>query len=155
MALLHAAIYRLGDDTAIPVGNHLEDLARLVLVANGRHDRISMNVDADTIRLHADELMPLSLIVNELLTNSLKHGIPTDAHGSIHIVLRAAGERLELRYSDDGKQDDSRSRAGSFGAELMRALAEQLNGEITTVDGMRRTTCLVMAPDSLGMRKAS
>ena len=68
--------------------------------------------------------------------------------------LFAAGA-LDRSYSDDGKQDDSRSRAGSFGAELMRALAEQLNGEITTVDGMRRTTCLVMAPDSLGMRKAS
>ena len=99
--------------------------------------------------------MPLSLIVNELLTNSLKHGIPTEAHGSIHIVLRATGERLELRYSDDGRQDDSRSRAGSFGAELMRALAEQLNGEITTIEGLRRTTCLVMTPESLGMRKAS
>lgn len=155
MALLHAAIYRLGDDTAIPVGNHLEELARLVLVANGRHDRISVNVDADMARLHANELMPLSLIVNELLTNSIKHGIAPEAHGSIQMVLRAAGERLELRYSDDGTQDDSRSRAGTFGAELMRALAEQLNGEITTIDGIRRTTCLVVMPESLGMRKAS
>lgn len=155
MALVHAAIYRIGDDTAIPIGGHLEELGRHVLVAHGRHDRISIVVDADAVQLNANELMPLSLIVNELLTNTIKHGIAPDAHGTIHIVLRAAGERLELRYCDDGARQPQHERESSFGTELMRALADQLNGALTVQDGLRQTTCLVLAPDSLALRKAS
>jgi len=155
MALVHQSIYRLGDDSALPLREQLDDLARNVLVAHGRHDRVSVSIDAQAIELNASEMMPISLMVNELLTNSLKHAIAPDAVGSIRIVVRAEGATLSLRYCDDSTMAAGSIREGSFGMELLRALAEQLNGSITCMPGLQTTFCLELAPESLALRKAS
>jgi two-component sensor histidine kinase len=155
MALVHQSIYRLGDDSALPLREQLDDLARNVLVAHGRHDRVSVSIDAQAIELNASEMLPISLMVNELLTNSLKHAIAPDAVGSIRIVVRAEGATLSLRYCDDSTMAAGSIREGSFGMELLRALAEQLNGTITCMPGLQTTFCLELAPESLALRKAS
>lgn len=156
MALVHQNIYRLGDDQALPLREHLEELARNVLVAHGRHDRVSAVIDADEAHLDADELLPLSLIVNELITNSLKHAIPPHAHGSVRLVLRLRDQALELRYRDDGAPlEGDALREGSFGLSLLRALASQLNGTVRIQHGSQLTFCIDLAPESLRIRKAS
>lgn len=155
MALVHQSIYRLGDDSALPIRDHLQELSRNVIVAYGRHDRISVVLDADPIELHASDMLPLSLIVNELLTNSLKHAIAPDSHGSIRIVLRRTDSGLELRYCDHSAPAVSDLQRGTFGMELMQALAEQLNGRISIQTGLQTTYALEAAPDSLALRKAS
>lgn len=158
MALVHATIYRLGDDSELPVEDHLHELARNILVAFGRHDRISVLIDADPVRLHANALLPLSLIVNELITNTLKHGISEGAHGAIRMVLRSVGESIELRYSDDGApgaRGQAPAAEHSFGLELMRALAQQLDGSLTVQHGLCDTWCLAFTPERAALRKAS
>lgn len=156
MALVHQTIYRRGDDHALPLREHLEELARNILVAHGRHDRVSAVIDADEAHLDASDLLPLSLIVNELITNSLKHGIAPDAHGSVHLVLRMRGQGLELRYCDDGAPSRGDGlREGSFGLALLHALASQLNGTVRVQHGLQLTFSIDLAPESLPLRQAS
>ncbi|MBK6343094.1 MAG: sensor histidine kinase [Flavobacteriales bacterium] len=155
MALVHQSIYRLGDDSALPLREQLDDLARNVLVAHGRHDRVSVSIDAQAIELNAAEMLPISLMVNELLTNSLKHAIAPNAIGSIRMVARAEGAALSLRYCDDSAMAAGSLREGSFGIELLSALAGQLNGSITCTPGLQTTFSLDLAPESLTLRKAS
>jgi two-component sensor histidine kinase len=158
MALVHTTIYRLGDEAAIPVREHIEELSRNILVAFGRHDRVSVAIDAERLTMHAQDLMPLSLVVNELLTNSIKHAFNGREHGSVHIVIRSDDGWFELRYCDDGpaaKESHDLLREGSFGLQLLRTLALQLNGELSAQPGPRLTFCLRFKPDHGALRQAS
>jgi len=155
MAVVHQTIYRMGDDNALPLLPHLKELARNVLVAHGRHDRVSLLIDGDGVELNASDLLPLSLLLNELLTNSLKHAIAADGHGSIRIVAKQMDQALEIRYCDDSALRPASLSEGSFGMELMHALASQLNGSITVIPGLQTTFCLRLAPESIALRKAS
>jgi two-component sensor histidine kinase len=131
MALVHAAIHQHGGEEALPLMSHFADLARLVLVAHGRHDSISARVQAEGVHMHADQLLPLSLLVNELLTNSIKHSFPIGAHGAISLSVTRAGAGWILRYADDGRPPvDGMTRSGSIGMNLIRGLADQLDGEL-------------------------
>ncbi|MBK9175921.1 MAG: hypothetical protein IPM46_06190 [Flavobacteriales bacterium] len=134
MAMVHTAIYRRGGEHDLPVGDHLHELARLVLVAHGRHDAISVVVDAPPDRLHAKELMPLSLIVNELLSNSLKYAFANRDQGHVRIALQRVDGSWVMLFSDNGDcPTDERAyvRPGSFGQDLLRALADQLGGQLS------------------------
>lgn len=134
MGLVHTAIYRLGGESGLPIREHILELTRLVLAANGRHDSISVNVDVPDVTLHASELMPLSLLLNELLTNSLKYAFKEKAQGQIRIGLRPSTTEWELLFTDDGdcpSEEHAYVRPGAFGMELLQVLARQLNGELS------------------------
>jgi two-component sensor histidine kinase len=122
------------------------------------HDRVSVVIESDDIRLDSDDLMTLSLALNELLTNSLKHGFREGGTGTIGISVRAADGGMEVRYAESGaEQAGGRPfmERASFGMELVRGLAVQLNGELVQLDGKGTTLCLRTAPDSLLRSKAS
>lgn len=158
MSLVHGSIYRSGGEQSIPVRAHLEDLARNVLAAHGRHDSISVLVDVAHVNLTAQDLMPLSLVVNELLTNAIKYAFPNDGFGSVRIILRPNGAGYELLFSDDGSgmgDQGSYLRDGSFGLQLIEALAQQINGQMRMLKGAGTTFCLSFFPDGLAQRKAS
>jgi len=157
MAQVHEHIYRtLGADIG-PLKGYLEKLARTILVSYGAHDRISVNVRAEAIDLPSETLMPLSLVVNELMTNSLKYAFGEERTGQITIVLRPAGHGHELLFSDDGGGMEERQtlNGSSFGLELVRVLAHQLNGELHVLKGAGTTFSLTFTPELKQLRTAS
>ncbi|MBL7981542.1 MAG: hypothetical protein JNL52_06995 [Flavobacteriales bacterium] len=157
MAQVHEHIYRtLGTDVG-PLKAYLEKLSRTILASYGAHDRISVNVKADAIDLSSETLMPLSLVVNELMTNSIKYAFGNDRSGQITIVLRPAGNGHELLFSDDGSGIEERQtlNGSSFGLELVRVLAQQLNGELHILKGSGTTFSLTFAPELKQLRSAS
>ncbi|MBK8497950.1 MAG: sensor histidine kinase [Flavobacteriales bacterium] len=158
MSMVHGSIYRSGGEERIPVKGHLEDLARNVLAAHGRHDSISVLVDVAHVNLSAQDLMPLSLVVNELLTNAIKYAFAERGFGSVRIVLRPSGNGYELLFSDDGGGSGEQGaylREGSFGLQLIDALAQQLNGRMRMLKGAGTTFCLTFFPEGMEQRKAS
>ncbi len=158
MSLVHGSIYRTGAEAAIPLRNHLEELARNVLAAHGKHDSVSVLVDVARISLSAQDLMPLSLLVNEFLTNSIKYAFNERGFGSIRIILRPNGNGYELLFSDDGTgtgKDGHYLREGSFGLQLIEALSQQLNGELRMLKGAGTTFSLAFFPEGTAQRKAS
>lgn len=158
MAMVHTAIYRRGGEHELPVGDHLLELARLVLVAHGRHDAISVVVDAPSDRLHAKELMPLSLIVNELLSNSLKYAFANRDQGHVRIALQRIDGSWVMHFSDNGDcPADERAyvRPGSFGQDLLRALADQLGGQLSIRSVNGTHVRLEFQTEADAIRKAS
>jgi signal transduction histidine kinase len=65
-------------------------------------DRVSVVVDAEPLRIDLGRSVPVSLILNGLITNSMKHAFPDHRRGAITIELRGSDEWLELRVTDDG-----------------------------------------------------
>jgi two-component sensor histidine kinase len=157
MAMVHEHIYRSTGDLNSSLRIHIEKLGRSVLVAHGVHDRISIRVDTDLPAFPVETLLPLSLMLNELLTNSIKHAFNGMQAGNIRIVIKSIGDRYELRYSDDGKGFESTQGIGNsntFGRELITILAHQLNGEVKLLPGAGVAFGMVFMPDRELARKA-
>ena len=95
---------------------------------------ISCTVALEGISLPVDVAIPCGLIVNELVTNSLKHAFPDSTRGSIRVDLRRADNgRLELAVEDDGvglPSDFDGHEASSLGLQLVMTFAEQLEAEV-------------------------
>ena len=160
MALVHETIYRSTGSHQGPLRDHLEKLSRNVLVAFGAHDRISVHVEVAQLELAEEVLLPLTLLVNELLTNSIKYAFVGRDSGRIQLVVRSAGDSVELLFSDDGVGSDGdltriQGKEPSFGMELVGILARQLNGELRSLRGKGSGLSLVFRPEQRQLRKAS
>lgn len=157
MAMVHEHIYRSGGQTQGPLQNYLAQLARNVIVAYGVHDHVSVTVDARIPMFVESTLMPLSLLINELVTNSVKYAFQGRDAGHIHITVRPAGAEHELIYTDNGiGQESSKANRGrSFGLELIQAIAGQLNGEVRTLKGSGTGFKLTFSAEGKALRIAS
>ena len=126
--------------------------------ALGYVDKVSVMVEVTDIALPVETLMPLSLVVNELLTNAVKYAFTDRDRGHVRILIRPSGAGHELLFSDDGSGLDKEQhflRERSFGLELVEVLAQQLNGEVRVLNGAGATFCMTFCPDQPALRKAS
>ena len=83
--------------------------------------------------MDVDYAIPLGLIINELVTNSVKYAFPTQRDGTLTLHLREENEMLCLIVSDDGdgiKQTNRTDISTSFGSQLIETLSRKLKGEI-------------------------
>ena len=131
---IHELLYRSPDLARIDFNLYLIRLAETLLSFYGVDDkRIRVRIDAKDAVLAPSQAIPCGLIVNELLTNSLKHAFLDGRSGEIHVSLRCAGERCILTVSDTGvglPQGLTIDDTTSLGLRLVSALAHQLQGEV-------------------------
>ena len=95
-------------------------------------DRIKFDLSIEDLNLDVDTIIPIGLITNELITNSLKYGFPYDREGDVHVDLKEHDDTLHLRVSDNGvgmRSDQQVGLGSSFGYKLITALVGQLEGE--------------------------
>ena len=148
MALIHQDLYHKESLTEIGVKGYVEKLTS-ELFATYRIDTnlISLSMDVDDMELDVDTLIPLGLIINELLTNSLKYAFPAEREGSLLVSLSKSDNQIELVVKDDGVgYDPTEVRDDSFGSTLIAALTEQLEGVIsfeTKLDGGTSVTIVI------------
>lgn len=155
MAMVHEHIYRSSGDMHATLRAHIEKLGRSVLVAHGVHDRISIGVDTDLHTFPVETLLPLSLMLNELLTNSIKHAFADTQAGNIRIMIKPLETGYELRYSDDGHgMENGMNEAGTFGHELIAILAQQLNGKVQLLKTAGVVFNMTFTPDKELLRTA-
>ncbi len=135
MALIHENLYRSDSLLEINFHDYIEMLTN-GLVRFYRFERlaITLHLDVDNIYLDIDTAVPCGLIINELVSNSLKHGYEgREGEGHIHVCFkeRDNGQRYEFSVRDDGNGiDDSvdLEKTSSMGLEIVRILTEQLDG---------------------------
>jgi two-component sensor histidine kinase len=128
-ALLHPGAG--GDLTTINMCTLLEALVPALCATPEHAERIKVTIVCDGVWLDTSEAVPVGLIVNEAVTNALKHGFPRRRSGKVVIALSKSGDVCSLQIQDDGVGFDQPLREGSLGIRLMQSLARQLG---TTVD---------------------
>ncbi len=132
MALIHQKLYQRENLAAIEMKDYLSNLGRSLLNTFGyKPERIQLNIDMDELELDVDTAVPLGLIVNELITNSLKYAFPEGRTGTIRISMhRLADSRLQLTVADDGVGNLNQESGTSFGSQLIQLLTVQIGGKI-------------------------
>ncbi|MCB0811415.1 MAG: sensor histidine kinase, partial [Flavobacteriales bacterium] len=151
MALVHEHMYRSGDLREVDVREFLEVLVDAMLSAFGLEEHVRTLIQAERLRFSIDTLVPLSLLINELITNSAKHAFHRRREGFLSIQLKRAGHGFELVYHDDGPgmEQERFFHERSFGNQLVSSLAEQLNGQIGLEHADHTRVVLQFEPDEV------
>jgi two-component system, sensor histidine kinase PdtaS len=135
IALVHEKLYQSRDLSRIQFDEYVQTLVSNLCHSLGAAERdISPSVEVGGITLAVDVAIPCGLIINELVTNSLKHAFPNRRGGCIQILLRRSGsDRLELIVQDDGVGLPSGldpRQTPSLGLDLVFTFAEQLGATV-------------------------
>ena len=135
MALLHESLYQSNNLARVDFPEYIRQLASHLFQSYGvAPGRIHLRTDLDKLHLNLDAALPCGLIINELISNSLKYAFPGGRAGEIHIALREhPGNRAQLIVADNGvglRADIDWLTARTLGLRLVRSLADQLGAAI-------------------------
>ncbi|MFA4934858.1 MAG: PAS domain S-box protein [Candidatus Methanoperedens sp.] len=136
MSLVHEKLYQSNDFTKIDLNGYVKDIVHGLYQSYGINTgKIALNIIVEDVLLVVDSAIPCGLIINELVTNSLKHAFPDSRKGELKIVVRRTGENwVELVISDNGigiPEDIDFRKTETLGLQLVTILVEsQLHGEI-------------------------
>ncbi|MEO1263954.1 MAG: histidine kinase dimerization/phosphoacceptor domain -containing protein [Bacteroidota bacterium] len=134
MALIHQNLYQEDNLTGIKVKAYFEKLiSSLFNSYNISPERIKLEADIQNINLDVDTIIPLGLIVNELVSNALKHAFPGDRKGTISIQLKEEPTGLQLQVADNGigwKKEINLEQSDSFGFRMINAFKNRLEAQL-------------------------
>ena len=148
---LHEQFYRSGDASRIALAPYLEQIAASLVELHGRSGEIALEVAAEPLTCDIETALPLGLIVNELVSNSLKHAFPDGRTGGIRLGLRRLGaEEVELTVADDGVGRDAEPTTRGIGMTLTDALVQQVGASWSLEMGAGTRSRLVLPAASFG-----
>ena len=135
MALVHENLYRANDFSGIDFADYVQQLAG-DLLANYQSvgTNVMLNFESNPVFLSLDQAIPCGLLLNELMTNALKHGFPEGSSGHIYILLTCLADGcIELKVGNDGDRlppDFDLEQNASMGLRLVMMFVEQLTGSL-------------------------
>lgn len=142
LALVHRLIYELDDSERglVDTAQLFREL-RVQIEPSVKAGSVVLTCQSRAGSISGDQAVAASLIVVEAVTNAFRHGFPDARSGRIDVLMRAEGKEAILSITDDGVGDDSPAINTGMGHDLMRALADQLNGllVISPTEGGGRT----------------
>ena len=134
MALVHEKLYQSDDLARIDIGEYIRSLADDLRSSYGLGSQdVNLTIDVDNILLGVDTAIPCGVIVNELVSNSLKHAFPEGRAGEIVISFRKIDGQYTMIFKDDGvglPEDVDIAHPSSLGLTIVNALTGQLGGDI-------------------------
>jgi len=135
MSIIHEKLYSAKDMARFNFGIYINDMADRVFISTRPADQhIELIKDIEEITLAIDAAIPCGLILNELLSNALKHAFPEGTNGAIKVSLHInEKDEIELTVSDNGRGipgDLDFRNTESLGLTLVTALTDQLLGTI-------------------------
>ncbi len=141
MALIHEKLYKSEDLKHINFTEYLQNLSNdLYNTYTTDKNLVKLVLDVDNIIFDVEISIPLGLILNELLTNSLKHAFPDGRNGEIKVELHLEEDgRYYLSVEDNGiglPKDLNLQKTGTLGMQIINSLTEQINGELVLDSNM-------------------
>jgi len=133
MSLIHQKLYQSADIKAIDMSVYLNEFVFYLAASIGVPGHIRFQADIDPLQLGVSQAIPLGLIINEAVTNSIKYAFPENRMGVIKIGLHQIAGQIELVVEDNGvgiHPDKKQSEMNSLGIDLMKGLAEDIHGKI-------------------------
>ncbi len=149
MALIHEKLYRSDDMKKINFGEYIETLSKdLYRTYITDYGRIKLNLDVEDAKIDINTSVPLGLIVNELVSNCMKHAFPAndkfaspeEMEGQINIIFKKVDNSFVLEVKDNGigfPDDLDYKNTDSLGLQLVNMLVDQIDGqlELNNVNG--------------------
>lgn len=159
MSLIHQKLYQTDDEKTIDMVYYIPELVSYLKECFSLRPNFRINMDIDHTAFHVTEAVPLGLIINEAVTNSMKHAFKTTLHGDINISLKATGEdEYELIMSDNGtglSEGFDIENATSLGFQLIKGLSDQLGTQLRIVNdnGLRITLSAISVYKAIKFKK--
>lgn len=153
IAILHTKLYSNGEVHEVGIYEYLRELCNFLVQYAGQMDHIKINLQIEELRCNIREAVHVGLIVNELVTNTLKYGL-SDAPNCISIWMSSKGcGHYQLIYSDTGSgfpEGFDPNRTKSFGYDLMKTIVEQYDGSLRAYNngGARVEIQLLLQPNN-------
>ncbi|MBZ2164575.1 PAS domain S-box protein [Methanobacterium spitsbergense] len=133
MAMVHEKLYQSPNLTEINFKQYIEKLVYDILCTYGiKIGTIKVQLDIEDTNLNIDTAIPLGLVINELITNSVKHAFPK-SEGTITIKLKSQPENMAITIADDGiglPKDIKLENPEKLGLQLVQSLVNQLDGDL-------------------------
>ncbi|NMO08268.1 sensor histidine kinase [Methanobacterium subterraneum] len=134
MALIHERLYRSADLKNIDFKEYITTLANdLYRTYVKDPSRVALELNIQDVNIDINAAIPLGLILNELITNSMKHAFPNGKDGAVSISFGKNDDEFILKVSDDGigfPSDLDYTKTNSLGMQLVNSLTNQINGKI-------------------------
>lgn len=131
MAMIHEHLYRSESLASINFRDYVERLVEDIIISHGTG--IRKVIEVDDIKPDIDTAIPLGLIINELVTNSVKYAFP-DGTGTVTVRIRSHDDEVSLVVADDGvglPEDIEPENTDTLGLSLVSILTAQLDGTLT------------------------
>jgi PAS domain S-box-containing protein len=147
VSTVHRRLYQSDDVRHFELADFVRDLVTDLVSASGRQD-IRTEFDLERIVIAAERATPVALLVNELVTNAMKHGFDRQGEGDRHVLrvsITDRGDTFVIGIADNGKGMTD-AEGPTFGTRLVRSLARQLDADIEWGDAEPGTRVLVTIP---------
>jgi PAS domain S-box-containing protein len=132
MAIIHEKLYQTNDFTKINITEYINSLVNGLFYSYSIKNHINSTIDIDDVELNIETAVPVGLILNELISNSLKHGFAKGS-GEVCIRLKNIDDKYEMIVRDNGigfPKDVDFRKTESLGLQLVNNLVNQIDGEI-------------------------
>jgi two-component sensor histidine kinase len=157
MAIVHETLYHSPNLDRVDLGEYIRSLTSYLMRAHrGSTGRVSLKLDVADVSLGVDSAIPCGLIINELVSNALKHAFPEGSESEIYVGLHVEQPRLILEVRDNGvglPSDIDVHDPRSLGLQLVNTLVQQLEGTLQA--DSRQGTTFRFAFEPLGYRQRS
>jgi two-component system, sensor histidine kinase PdtaS len=133
MSLIHQKLYQVDNVKNIEMGQYLPEFIQYLKQSFGTSNKILFRTEIESLSLDVSVAIPIALILNEAVTNSIKYAFPGNRKGTILVAMYRSGEEVVLEVADDGIGIDKNiinNTLNSLGVELMKGLSEDINGRI-------------------------
>lgn len=134
MSYIHESLYQNKTFTSVNFSEYLYTLTNNIIQSYSINEtKIKLILEIEKISLSLDNAIPTGLIVNELLSNAIKHAFPGERKGNITVTLKQESNNINLSITDNGigfSDHIDFHNSPSLGLQLVNSLIEQLNGTI-------------------------
>jgi two-component system, sensor histidine kinase PdtaS len=152
MSLIHQKLYQHERDTTIDLSGYLYELVHHLSNSLHTNHVIDFQVDVEPIELDVSQAVPVGLIVNEAITNSIKYAFrhASQKHAEVSLHAKQLSDRkIVLTIADNGEglpQNFDTQKSGGLGLKLIRGLAEDIEADLTLESIQGFTIHLTFAP---------
>jgi len=152
MSLIHQKLYQSDDIKTIDMSEYIPELVRSLEEGFDTTGQIEFKLKIAPANLTISHAIPLGLIINEAVTNSIKYAFPNNRKGEISILMVNDGDRIKLELADNGigmREIDHETEPESLGLRLMKGLSEDIDADIRfkVTNGTRIS--ITFKPDAL------
>ncbi|MEO5645058.1 MAG: two-component regulator propeller domain-containing protein [Bacteroidia bacterium] len=135
MALIHQKMYQSNNLVNIDIGSYMDELIHSLIDAYDTNKSVHLHTDIENFPFRIDTIVPLGLILNEIISNSLKYAFEGRAEGDLSISLHIqAGNQYVLEVADNGNGIPPHIKfenAETLGMQLIHMLTGQINGKVS------------------------